>query len=78
MSTPILIIDGRLAYLVTHLRTTGARQIATGLNELHRRKGKVSTALLHDENNLSLVPKVLLTSMCIGTGMGAAAIFLRE
>jgi len=43
------------------LGTTGARQIATGLNELHRRKGKV-----------------LLTSMCIGTGMAAAAIFLRE
>jgi len=43
------------------LGATGARQIATGLNELHRRKGKV-----------------LLTSMCIGTGMGAAAIFLRE
>ncbi|KAF8973561.1 3-ketoacyl-CoA thiolase [Flammula alnicola] len=39
----------------------GARQIVTGLNELHRRKGKV-----------------LLTSMCIGTGMGAAGIFLRE
>ncbi|EAU85548.2 3-ketoacyl-CoA thiolase [Coprinopsis cinerea okayama7 len=38
-----------------------ARQVATGLNELHRRKGKV-----------------LVTSMCIGTGMGAAAVFLRE
>ncbi|KAJ7042406.1 Thiolase, N-terminal domain-containing protein [Mycena alexandri] len=43
------------------LGCTGARQIATGLNELHRRKGKV-----------------LVTSMCIGTGMGAAAVFVRE
>ncbi|TFK36870.1 Thiolase, N-terminal domain-containing protein [Crucibulum laeve] len=43
------------------LGCTGARQIVTGLNELHRRQGKV-----------------LLTSMCIGTGMGAAGVFLRE
>jgi len=43
------------------LGCTGTRQIVTGLNELHRRQGKV-----------------LLTSMCIGTGMGAAGIFLRE
>ncbi|KAJ7293418.1 Thiolase, N-terminal domain-containing protein [Mycena rebaudengoi] len=35
--------------------------IATGLNELERRKGKV-----------------LVTSMCIGTGMGAASVFVRE
>ncbi|KAI0068296.1 thiolase [Artomyces pyxidatus] len=40
---------------------TGARQIATGLNELKRRGGKV-----------------LVTSMCIGTGMGAAGVFVRE
>ncbi|KAF6757173.1 3-ketoacyl-CoA thiolase [Ephemerocybe angulata] len=38
-----------------------ARQIATGLNELHRSQGKV-----------------LVTSMCIGTGMGAAAVFVRD
>jgi len=43
------------------LGCTGARQIATGLNELERRKAKV-----------------LLTSMCIGTGMGAASVFTRE
>ncbi|PFH54817.1 hypothetical protein AMATHDRAFT_134047 [Amanita thiersii Skay4041] len=43
------------------LGCTGARQLATGLNELHRRQGKV-----------------LVTSMCIGTGMGAAGVFLRE
>ncbi|KAI0271419.1 thiolase [Gloeopeniophorella convolvens] len=43
------------------LRATGARQIATGLNELERRGGKV-----------------LVVSMCIGTGMGAAAVFLGE
>ncbi|KAF4605055.1 hypothetical protein EYR40_003838 [Pleurotus pulmonarius] len=42
-------------------RCTGARQIATGLNELERRKGRV-----------------LVTSMCIGTGMGAAGVFVRE
>jgi acetyl-CoA acetyltransferase family protein len=43
------------------LGCTGARQIVTGLNELHRRKGQV-----------------LVTSMCIGTGMGAAAVFVRD
>jgi len=43
------------------LGCTGARQIATGLHELRRRKGKV-----------------LVTSMCIGTGMGAAAVFIGE
>ncbi|KAG5220128.1 thiolase [Salix suchowensis] len=42
-------------------RCTGARQLATGLNELERRKGRV-----------------LVTSMCIGTGMGAAGVFVRE
>ncbi|KAN0136126.1 Thiolase, N-terminal domain containing protein [Lactarius tabidus] len=42
-------------------KTTGVRQIVTGLNELERRGGKV-----------------LVTSMCMGTGMGAAAIFLGE
>jgi acetyl-CoA acetyltransferase family protein len=43
------------------LGCTGVRQIVTGLNELHRRKGTV-----------------LVTSMCVGTGMGAAAVFVRE
>jgi len=43
------------------LGATGARQIATGLNELERRGGKV-----------------LVTSMCMGTGMAAAAIFLAD
>ncbi|KAF8213222.1 Thiolase, N-terminal domain-containing protein [Mycena galopus ATCC 62051] len=43
------------------LGCTGARQIATGLNELERRKAKI-----------------LVTAMCIGTGMGAAAVFVRE
>ncbi|KAI0347814.1 thiolase [Trametopsis cervina] len=42
-------------------RCTGARQVATGLNELERRNGKV-----------------LVTSMCIGAGQGAAAVFVRE
>ncbi|KIY45779.1 thiolase [Fistulina hepatica ATCC 64428] len=43
------------------IRCTGARQVATGLNELNRRG-----------------QRVLVTAMCIGTGMGAAAVFLRE
>ncbi|KAI8990477.1 3-ketoacyl-CoA thiolase [Trametes punicea] len=43
------------------LGCTGARQIATGLNALARRNGKI-----------------LVTSMCIGTGMGAAAVFVAE
>ncbi|KAH9942932.1 3-ketoacyl-CoA thiolase [Amylocystis lapponica] len=43
------------------LGCTGARQVATGLNELARRNGKI-----------------LVTSMCIGTGMGAAAVFVGE
>ncbi|KAG8897570.1 hypothetical protein FRC00_004108 [Tulasnella sp. 408] len=40
-------------------------QIATGLAELRRRKQKG-------------LEKVLVTSMCIGTGMGAAAVFVNE
>jgi len=43
------------------LGCTGARQIGTLLNELHRTKGRYG-----------------VTSMCIGTGMGAAAVFERE
>ena len=39
------------------LGCTGARQIATLLNELHRRKQRFG-----------------IISMCIGTGMGAAAV----
>lgn len=54
-------VNGGAIALGHPLGCTGARQIATGFNELHRRQGKV-----------------LVTSMCIGTGMGAAAVFLRE
>jgi acetyl-CoA acetyltransferase family protein len=54
-------VNGGAIALGHPLGCTGARQIATGLNELERRKGKI-----------------LLTSMCIGTGMGAASIFIRE
>ncbi|KAG8805058.1 hypothetical protein FRC17_005751 [Serendipita sp. 399] len=43
------------------LGATGARQIATGLNALAHKGGKV-----------------FVTSLCIGYGMGAAAIFVRE
>ncbi|KAK0464988.1 Thiolase, N-terminal domain-containing protein [Desarmillaria tabescens] len=44
------------------LRALGlSRYVATGLNELQRRQGKI-----------------LVTSMCIGTGMGAAGVFVRD
>lgn len=43
------------------LGCTGARQVSTLLNQLHRQKGKYG-----------------VTSMCIGTGMGAAAVFAAE
>ncbi|KDQ63448.1 hypothetical protein JAAARDRAFT_29469 [Jaapia argillacea MUCL 33604] len=54
-------VNGGAIALGHPLGCTGARQIATGLNELQRRNGKV-----------------LVTSMCIGTGMGAAAVFVRD
>ncbi|KII93771.1 hypothetical protein PLICRDRAFT_88102 [Plicaturopsis crispa FD-325 SS-3] len=54
-------VNGGAIALGHPLGCTGTRQVATGLNELERRNGKV-----------------LVTSMCIGTGMGAAAVFLRE
>ncbi|KAH8099369.1 Thiolase, N-terminal domain-containing protein [Cristinia sonorae] len=54
-------VNGGAIALGHPLGCTGARQLATGFNELHRRQGKV-----------------LVTSMCIGTGMGAAAVFIRE
>jgi hypothetical protein len=53
----------------------------TGLNELERRRGKVSKTF----TKFSRIPdmmrdytKVLVTSMCIGTGMGAAAVLIGE
>ncbi|KAI0785064.1 thiolase [Abortiporus biennis] len=54
-------VNGGAIALGHPLDKSGARQIATGLNELHRRNGKI-----------------LVTSMCIGTGMGAAGVFVRE
>jgi len=54
-------VNGGAIALGHPLGATGARQVATGLNELARRNGKI-----------------LVTSMCIGTGMGAAAVFVRE
>ncbi|KAL1749207.1 Thiolase, N-terminal domain-containing protein [Schizophyllum fasciatum] len=56
-----LNVNGGAIALGHPLGCTGARQIATGLNELARRG-----------------QRVLVTSMCIGTGMGAAAVFVRE
>ncbi|KAA1471710.1 thiolase [Dentipellis sp. KUC8613] len=52
-------VNGGAIALGHPLGATGARQIATGLNALKHRNGKV-----------------LVTSMCIGTGMGAAAVFV--
>ncbi|EMD41933.1 hypothetical protein CERSUDRAFT_110489 [Gelatoporia subvermispora B] len=54
-------VNGGAIALGHPLGCTGARQVATGLNELARRNGKI-----------------LVTSMCIGTGMGAAAVFVRD
>lgn len=54
-------VNGGAIALGHPLGATGARQVATGLNELGRRKGKV-----------------LVTSMCIGLGQGAAAVFIGE
>ena len=56
-----LNVNGGAIALGHPLGCTGARQIATGLNELDRRG-----------------QRVLVTSMCIGTGMGAAAVFVGE
>lgn len=63
------------------LRCTGARQIATGLNELDRRNGKVcasSDCFCTLSTHHRIFSKILVTSMCIGTGMGAAAVFVRD
>ncbi|KAK4058325.1 hypothetical protein OIO90_000482 [Microbotryomycetes sp. JL221] len=54
-------VNGGAIALGHPLGATGARQVATGLNELRRRQGKI-----------------LVTSMCIGLGMGAAAVFVNE
>ncbi|PCH33934.1 thiolase [Wolfiporia cocos MD-104 SS10] len=54
-------VNGGAIALGHPLGATGARQVATGLNELARRNGKI-----------------LVTSMCIGTGMGAAGVFVRD
>ncbi|GAA6031753.1 hypothetical protein JCM8097_001971 [Rhodosporidiobolus ruineniae] len=54
-------VNGGAIALGHPLGCTGARQVATGLNELRRRQGKI-----------------LVTSMCIGLGMGAAAVFVAE
>ncbi|KAF9270055.1 thiolase [Marasmius fiardii PR-910] len=61
LSAETVNVNGGACALGHPLGCTGARQVATGLNELHRRQGKI-----------------LVTSMCIGTGMGAAAVFVRE
>lgn len=67
---------------VAPTRCTGARQIATGLHELARRNGKVNGHYFWDgfrSPSINLkIPQVLVTSMCIGTGMGAAGVFVRE
>lgn len=45
------------------LGATGIRQVVTGLHEVIRR------------NKEQQGPKILVTSMCVGSGMGAAAVF---
>lgn len=68
------------------LGCTGARQVVTLLNELKRRgRRSVSTVTRSPprtfENVFSLSPSCVpcraygVVSMCIGTGMGAAAVF---
>jgi len=54
-------VNGGAIALGHPLGATGARQTATLLNEMHRRKSKFG-----------------VVSMCIGSGMGAAAVFERE
>lgn len=54
-------VNGGAIALGHPLGCTGARQIATGLHEIRRRK-----------------QQILVTSMCIGLGMGAAAVFVAE
>lgn len=54
-------VNGGAIALGHPLGTTGARQIATILNEARRSKDKI-----------------LVTSMCIGTGMGAACLLVNE
>ncbi|GAA5872306.1 hypothetical protein JCM8547_004807 [Rhodosporidiobolus lusitaniae] len=56
-----LNVNGGAIALGHPLGCTGARQVATGLNEIRRRGGKI-----------------LVTSMCIGLGMGAAGVFVAE
>ena len=51
------------------------RQVSTSSKEGTERF--VPLNFLHNETNLCL-KKVLVTSMCIGTGMGAAAVFVRD
>lgn len=55
-------VNGGAIALGHPLGATGVRQVVTGLHELHRRGIKDK--------------QILCTSMCIGSGMGAAAIFV--
>jgi len=57
----IVNVNGGAIALGHPLGCTGARQIATGLSEMKKRK-----------------QKILVTSMCIGLGQGAAAVFVNE
>ena len=54
-------VNGGAIALGHPLGATGARQVATLLSEMGRRKSKYG-----------------VISMCIGSGMGAAAVFERE
>jgi acetyl-CoA acyltransferase 1 len=76
----LAIITPFVSYGYPIVGCTGARQIATGLAELERRKGKVCTSLPLRviQTDLDCDLKILVTSMCMGTGMGAAAVFVGE
>jgi hypothetical protein len=52
--------------------------VATGLHELRRRNGRVCAFIMMVLYLLIIYPQILVTSMCIGTGMGAAAVFVGE
>lgn len=65
------------------LGCTGARQTATLLNELKRRNAYASTSSLHLHLQSSHLhsfdcSRFGVVSMCIGSGMGAAAVYERE
>lgn len=58
-------VNGGAIALGHPLGATGVRQVVTGVSELRRR-----------EREGAKKPQILVTSMCIGSGMGAAGLFV--